>query len=87
MRGVSTDARHVHAAHGARASASPAGPLSWPAVVGGGILCGVFGGAALAATAAAALALWLLARAIPRGALVVPGAVACWFALLVLILR
>jgi hypothetical protein len=61
-------------------------PLSWPAVVAGGVLTGMLGGAAVALVAAIALIVWLLVRAVPRGALVVPGAIASWCGLMAILL-
>jgi hypothetical protein len=60
--------------------------LNWPAALAGGVLSGVFGGPALAVVACAALVVWVLVRMIPRGAIVVPGVIASWAALLAILL-
>jgi hypothetical protein len=67
---------------GAGASLKPSGwhPPSWPPLLGGGVLSGFLGGSAVGVVACVGLVLWLLVRAIPRGAIVVPGAIAAWCA-------
>jgi hypothetical protein len=65
---------------------APAAPLSYPAAVAGGVLSAFFGGPAVAVLACAALVVWVLVRAIPRGAIVVPGALASWAALMAILL-
>jgi hypothetical protein len=61
--------------------------LSWPGALAGGVLSGVFGAPAVAFAACAALVIWALVTLVPRGAILIPGALACWAALLVLLLR
>jgi hypothetical protein len=70
----------------ARSDAVDSQLLSWPAAIAGGVVSGLLGGVAVAVVACAALVIWLLVRAIPRGAIVVPGILASWAAVMGLFL-
>jgi len=60
--------------------------LSWPGALAGGVLSGVFGAAAVAVAACAALVIWALVSLVPRGAILIPGVLAAWTALLAILL-
>jgi hypothetical protein len=50
------------------------------------VLTGFLGGSAVAVVACVALIVWLLVRAIPSSAIMVPGAIAAWCAPIVWLL-
>ena len=60
--------------------------LSWPAALAGGVLSGAVGAPAVAVVACAALVIWVLVSMVPRGAILIPGVLASWAALLAIFL-